>query len=272
MKFACVMVTRGRPETALAAIEIAKSLSSGKHELNFIVCCDDDDKETQEKLGYYRLSVAPAPAALGEIWNRGCAEIPDADVYCPIVDDSFIAVSDWDDLIVQYLAKQPKHAKLIGWNDRANPGLMTLPIIGAEWYKNSGLYPCWFPYWFYDTWMAEVYSFVTGELPVLPSELLLVAKKGVTQRMRDLGFWWDFYTKLRPERLEEAKRLRELPGVRISFESLNNAMRYWDTRDLSFKPKIPYLEGEMTGSQMPSERYMLAKSAAEQKLQGLGNG
>lgn len=266
MKFACIMVTRGNPKRASAAIEIAKSLSSGLYELSFIVCADADDLQTQDHLKDHRLSVDIAPWALGELWNRGACLFPDADVMCPMVDDSFIATPDWDELIVRHLVKQPNHAKLIGWNDRANPGLMTLPIIGAEWYKNAGLYPGWFPYWFYDTWLAEIYSFVTGELPVLPADLLLVAKKGVTQRMRDLSFWWSFYSALRPERLIEAERLRNYYNTSIAPMNLANAIRYWETRDRSFKPKIAQMESDMTGKQMPNERYQAAKAAAEAKL------
>lgn len=267
------MVTRGNPQKALAAIEIAKSLSSDLHELNFIVCCDVDDDLTQKKANEYcilrencMVSIAPAPFALGELWNRGAKLIPDADIFCPIVDDSFIAVPDWDELIAKHMERQPRHAKLLGWNDRANPGLMTLPIVGAEWYKTAGLYPGWFPYWFYDTWVAEVYSFVTGELPVLPPELLLVAKKGVTQRMRELGFWWDFYSRLRPERLAEAERLRNHYNISMAPMNLDNAVRYWDTRDQSFKPRIAQMEADMSGLQMPSERYRIAKAAAEAKI------
>lgn len=269
MKFACIMVTRGRPKTAFAALEIAKSLSSGKHELEFVICADDDDLETQEYFKGHRLSVAKAPIGLGELWNRGAALIPDADVFCPLVDDSFIAYPDWDELIVQTLERQPKHAKLIGWNDTANRGLMTLPIVGAEWYKAAGLYKGYFPYWFYDTWVAEVYSFVTGELPILPKELLLVAKKGVTQGMRDLGFWWDFYSALRPERLAEAERLRSHYNISIAPMNLDSAVKYWETRDQSFKPIIYRMEADMAGLQTSSERYQAAKSAAEQKLQEL---
>lgn len=268
MKIGCVMVTRGRPKQASAAIEIAKSLSSGRHEIEFIVCCDDDDYETQKELSNYRLSIAPAPVALGEIWNRGAREI-DADIICPIIDDSYIAAPDWDQLIVSMLERLPPAAKLLGWNDRANPGLMTLPILGADWYRAAGLYPGWFPYWFYDTWVAEVYSFVNGSLPLLPSELLLVAKKGKTQRMRDLGFWWDFYSRLRPERLEEAKRIRA--HFNVAEPDLKPVIDYWEARDNHFRPLLPAMEAVMSdgSSQLPTERYIQAKRAAEEKLRML---
>lgn len=264
MRIGCVLATRGRPKQAAAVIEVAKSLASGRHEIEFIVCCDDDDHETQAHLREYRQSIAPSPLYLGEVWNRGCTDL-DADIYCPLPDDSFIACPDWDEFIVRQLSASP--VKLIGWNDRANPGLMTLPIVGREWYEVAGLYPGIFPYWFYDTWVAEVYSFVTGHVPYLPPELLLVAKKGTTQRMRDLAFWWDVYSKTRPDRLKEAERLRSHFNCKIAENRLTSAIDYWEMRDAVLKPRIPLMQGAMAGqAQMPSERYMQAKTAAEKLI------
>lgn len=258
------MVTRGRPKRASAALEIAQSLASGKHQLEFIVCCDDDDYQTQEKLKNYNLSIAPAPLELGELWNRGAVLIPDADVFCPFIDDSFIAAPDWDEIIVQRLSEQ--RVKLVGWNDQANPGLMTLPIVGAEWYKVAGLYPGWFPYWFYDTWVAEVYSFVTGEPPFLPQELLLVGKKGETQRLRDVAFWWKFFALLRGERLAKAEIIRHKLNLAISDANLAHAVNYWQRRDEWFLARATELESKMTGESMQSKRYAMVKKSAEAKM------
>ena len=251
----------------MAVIEVAKALSSGRHELEFIVCCDDDDHETQDRLSEYRISVEPSPIYLGEVWNRGCEKI-EADIYCPLPDDSFIACPDWDELIVTALSGT--RIKVIGWNDRANPGLMTLPIIGREWYDAAGLYPAIFPYWFYDTWVAEVYSFVTGQMPYLPDPLVLTAKKGKTQRMRDLDFWWDVFSKLRPVRIQGAARLRALFNQTTDPEAINRVIGAWEHRDFVLKARIPQMQALMADeSQMPNERYMEAKRAAENLIADL---
>lgn len=269
MKFACIMGTRGRALQASAVIESAKALASGHHEIRFIVCADDDDYETQDQFRRrYDLSVAPSPIGLGEVWNRGAVLAGDADIICPLPDDSFISVPDWDDLIADTFSNRPPHMRVMGWNDLANPGLLTLPIIGADWYKAAGLYPNWFPYWFYDTWVAEVFSFTTGYLPPLPEELRLAAKKGKTQRMRDLGFWWKFYSATRIDRLNEAERLREVFGLSFDGERLSAAHLYWEHRDRDLARRIQLMEEAMTDhlAQMPSERYLAAKSRAEEHL------
>lgn len=261
MKLACVMATRGRPKQAAAAIEIARALSSGRHDLDFVVCCDEDDTETQDRLSEYKQSIAPSPLYLGEVWNRGCAEI-EADIYCPLPDDSFIACPDWDELIVRQLGVS--RIKVMGWNDRANPGLMTLPIVGRDWYKATGLYPGIFPYWFYDTWVAEVYSFVTGTMPYLPPELVLTAKKGKTQRMRDLSFWWNVYSRTRVTRLKEAATLRVLFNNPLPDDAVNRMVQVWENRDSILKARLPQMQASMADTnQMPSEAYLQAKIAAE---------
>lgn len=271
MKIACILATRGRPERAAAAIEIANALSSVNHELRFIVCCDSDDTETILRFGDIELSVAPSPMSVAEVWNRGAALCPEADVICPMVDDSFIAAPDWDEIIVSTFERLPPPLRVMAWNDTANRGLATLPIIGRQWYDAAGLYVGWFPYWFYDTWLAEVYSFVAGFKPLIPESLLLTAKKGKTQRMRDLGFWWRFYSATRSDRLLEASRLREtfnLPDNKANREAM---VRDWQERDEGMLSRIDGMEALMTdgNSQMPSDKYLAVKAKAEAHLAGI---
>lgn len=273
MKVACVVATRNRHERAAAVIESARALSSEKHDLRFIVCADDDDQGT---IDYFssrdvKLAIAPAPDVLGEVWNRGAKLVADADVICPLPDDSFIAAPDWDDMIVHYFEQYPPGLRVIGWNDTANPDVCTMPIVGREWYAAAGLFPGWFPYWFCDTWLAEVFSFVAGHLPALPKELLLVARKGKTQRMRDLEFWWEFFRRTRPQRLKEAEWLRHRFGRVLDPNRLAHVTAYWNARDTHFMKIIPQMELAMAEAleQPPSERYLRAKAAAQKHLASL---
>ncbi len=162
MKLAFLMVTRGNPKRAAAVIENAKSLASGKHEIQYVVGCDNDDQATNSyfHMNYGKeveLSIANRPTGVGAVWNR-CIALAPADYYCPFPDDTFIGMANWDDYIA--VLNRP----VLAWNDGANPGQCTLPVVSHSWLGLIGkLYDERFPFWFYDTCVEETYTFVFGK-------------------------------------------------------------------------------------------------------------
>lgn len=269
MKIAAVMATRGNPPRAAAVIECASSLASGKHQIDWIVGLDVDDRETSDffykNYQKVRLSYGEAPIGVGGVWNRGAA-LSDADIIAPFPDDSFPGLPDWDLTICEALP-DPTRPGVIAWNDTANPGQCTLPVITRRWYELAGLYDDRFPFWFYDTCVAELWSFVTGRFVQIPKALLLAAKKGKTKSMRELAFWWGFYAHTRTERLAKAEQIRAELGLDIPPDLLRNVIETWEHRDARAAQHFDAMERAMSAAEgEPPQRYVIAKANAEQVL------
>lgn len=271
MKIAFCLATRGNPKRAAAVIECARSLASSEHEVEYLVGIDADDPES---LNFFRhnypeitISVDKRPKGVGAVWNRLCSRV-EADIYCPFPDDSFPAVPFWDHIIVDTFlkkyAKAPKECWVLGWNDLANPGQCTLPIVSKEWLAMTGrLYDERFPFWFYDTCVTEVFSYVMGQ-PVPPHPgLVLAARKGITQRMRDLEFWWDFFVFTRKERLAEGADYRRRLGIEVNEILLDQCIKAWERRDRYGRAECADMEAMLAEKRPPTPEYLAAKAEAE---------
>lgn len=271
MKIAFCLVTRGNPKRAAAVIECARSLASGEHEIEYLVGLDADDVESYNffKQNYpgLILSVDQRPRGVGAVWNR-LVRRSEADIYCPFPDDCFIASPDWDALIVDTFREKfkdaPKPCNVLAWNDLANPNQCTLPIVCREWVEMTGqLYDERFPFWFYDTALSETFSFVMGQpVPCHPG-LILAAKKGITQRMRDLELWWQFFAFLRAERLKNGEQYRKQLGIELHDGILDNCIKAWERRDRYGLASSIEMENSIAERRPPTEEYLSAKSAAE---------
>lgn len=270
MKIAFMVATRGVPKRAAAVIEGARSLESSKHEVVYVVGCDADDVATQE---YFRaqypdvlLTVDERPPGVGAVWNR-CAALVPADVYVPFVDDGFVATPHWDEIIELVLSAYPtRDVGVFAWHDLANPGQCSLPIITKEWLGLCGLYDDRFPFWFYDSCVAEVWSFVTGKtVPIIPN-LVLAQNKGITRRMRDLAMWWELFIATRRERLETAARIRARLGIEIDPIALSRVIMAWRARDIEGQSTIAETERNLAEVAAPTPEYLKARAAAQAYL------
>ncbi len=270
MKLAFLMVTRGNPKRAAAVIECAKSLASGRHEIEYIVGCDNDDTAT---LAYFSenypeliISPGPRPTGVGAVWNRCIQMAPSADIYCPFPDDVFIGLSKWDDYIVSL------NRAVLAWNDVSNPGHCTLPIVTRGWLDLVGrLYDERFPFWFYDTCVGEIHSFVTGWHVFIPNDLTLISQKGRTQNLRELTFWWDLYVATRQERLALAATVRNKIGLRMSAETLSRTIEGWEARDKIGRASAARIEAQLSaeGQRPPSAEYLAARAYAQNYMDTL---
>lgn len=271
MKIAFCLVTRGNPKRAAAVIECARSLSSDDHEIEYLVGIDADDTDSynffRQQYPELTLSVDKRPKGVGAVWNR-LVKRAEADIYCPFPDDSFIGAPFWDSLIVDTFKKRyekaPKACHVLAWNDLANPNQCTLPIVSREWVEMTGrLYDERFPFWFYDTAVTETWSFIMGQ-PVPPHPgLILAARKGKTQRMRDLEFWWRFFISTRAERLEEAAEYRKQLGIEMHDGRLDECVKLWERRDRYGMADIDEWERDAGEHKPPTREYLEAKSDAE---------
>lgn len=244
MKLRVVINTHGRPAQALAVIECLRTLESGRHEVSYVLACDNEDVATSVLLvsrgmcpPYVELDMRPRPASVQDCWNRNLVNPKHADVWFVMPDDLFCGAPNWDDLAVQTLALAPvPELAVIGWNDLSNPGQLTVPIVAAGWLeaiKPEPFYDPRFEFWFSDTAVAETWSFVFGMTVPRPSFLPLA---GMPQRPNPLflrdgaDHLWDLYAATRINRLNTASRIRiahDLPAP----SNLQLLIDGWTERD-----------------------------------------
>lgn len=259
------MPTRGAPLRASASIEIARALETGKHQVEYLIAADKDDQAT---ISYFydhqpkvALSVDSRSPYIGSLWNR-LAGISRADAFVCLGDDNFITTQHWDDGVAQLCPVGS--VGVFAWNDLASPNQPTNPIISRDWYQLAGrIYPEYFPFWFVDTWLAEVWSFCSGEPIQIVPQLVLTGKKGLTKRLRDLPFWWTVYSNLRTERIKEAVRIRASMGHEpLDVEILAHIIRQWERHDYIGMERAKDLETKMAEPGEPGNEYLIAKASA----------
>ena len=208
------MCSRGRPLQLVAALTSLRDNESGKHEVRYAVACDVDDQPTigtlislQAKipLGY---RVGHRPVSMDALHNQLCLDVP-GDVYVCFIDDALCLTKDWDDKIAEVYAANPKG---LWWWQSKGKDLTLMPITSEAWRVAAGrIFPEYFPFWWGDTWLSEVWVLATEQpLQFAPVEFLDCPKK--THSMRELKFWHDFYLWLQPERIQEARVMAQKMG------------------------------------------------------------
>lgn len=207
MNLAVLMNSRGRADLMKASVLALQELASGKHKITYGIRCDDDDEETWDETLWIEGSAVirgERLPTLGEGLNSLAEELAPRDAYAIWHSASFPLTVDWDDNIAQGLAQYPEH---VLWWQTPGGGAPTLPAFGRRWYEARGaVFTEIFPFWFDDTWIAELSRFIYGDLYVLPC-FFSQRRSGKTTRLRDLDFWYRLFFALRPQRVEEARRM-----------------------------------------------------------------
>lgn len=270
MKIAVILATRGRPKQALGVIEAMRLMQSGEHNVRIILACDDDDPSDTEGFfsayGDPQITIAcgPRPPGVSACWNR-CVGLTDADIYMTMTDDALIHTPNWDAIIAQGFDQFPWVAPEIAMaalQDSANPGQGTLFVFRPGWFKHCGLFDERFPFWFSDTAISELYSFITGQmLPLVPVQAAL--KAGVyNPRLREMKLWWTLYACTRLERLETARTAREAFGLEEP-PNLNEIVSAWQKRDVNGLPDSEVIVRDyIPNPKPPDEAYNRARVAA----------
>jgi hypothetical protein len=206
VKITLHMCSRGRPHQLVAALSSLADQASGKHDVTYAVAVDVDDlasigtcQSLQAKmpLGF---RVGHRPVSMDALHNQLALDVP-GDVYVCFTDDALCLTQGWDDRIAETYAQNPKG---LWWWRSKGPDPTLFPITSEAWRAAAGrIFPEYFPFWWGDTWLSEVYALATeGPLAFAPVEFLDCPKK--THSMRELRFWHNFYLWLQPERIAEA--------------------------------------------------------------------
>lgn len=269
MKISLCFASRNAAANLETVIRVFQNLSSGQHEIKYVVGLDNDDlpscaRITKEFHGDKSviISMADRPIAVGEVWNR-CVREWDADVYIPVGDDTFCLSQHWD-MYVAELA--PRYLVLNSYMVVA-PGAFAFPFMQRKWIDACGyMFPPHFTYWFTDTWVQELYEFTVGEEMTINTDVRIGGAVSKTRGMRDLDFWWGFFNATRVLRLAEAESIRDKLNIPpLLLGPPTNIINKWNQRDIEMRPRIPELSLNAVDSE-PSDRYLKAKNMAEKYL------
>lgn len=190
-----------------------------------------------------------------------------ADIYSQIVDDGFPLTQHWDAIL-----HGAKDIPAFCWQEMNDPANTTFLIISEKWREAVGrFYPECFPYWFADTWIAEVYTLAFGMPISIIKQLMMGGKRGTTLGMRDVEFWFKYFAYTRSERIAEAQMVRLAYGlsgdVRATSEGLIEQMERGDAYQLTQVPRYEVIFKSDLGE--PSEVYRKCKAKAQGEMRQL---
>lgn len=270
MKISVLIPSCGR-DTLSTVIGSMHMLASKKNEIRYCIGLDEPIESFRTPQGSkVSFSISPRPNGLGAIYNRLAAESP-ADMYCLFADDIIPLTVGWDEVIA-IVHKQAPH-NIMAWFDTTQAMMPTYPIVPHSWYalNNNKIFTDYFPYWFDDTWLAEVYKMATGNDILIPKQLMFGGEKGNTNNMRELPFWWQFFSRTRKLRMDEAKALHDKAGCGNDFSmTCQEVIRAGLDRDNDFRKRLPAIEAAGGTLSEPRSEYLAAKSRAQQILVDMG--
>jgi len=223
MKITIGLPSRNRPAGLLSTLTAFNSLATGMNEITYAVILDEDDYVTLEQVAHWeksgmlpqgvRLFVAPRDKTVNARFNDAMKMCP-AEVYSQACDDAFPLAFHWDKLLAGAAGVLPA----FNWQECNDPTNATYPVLTDKWLQAVGrFYPEYFPFWFADTWIAEVFNLAFAKPAPIINQLPMGGKRGETQGMRELAFWFEFFAATRIERIAEAERVGKAYG--FSFEA-----------------------------------------------------
>ena len=208
------MFSRHRPAGLLSVLTALDALASGTHEITYPLIVDDDDALMRETINYWRQHdmmpagvfpiVGKRDRTLNARMNEACAAFP-AEAYFFGPDDGYPLTQHWDAI---FKAAVDQGLPAWCWVEKNAAGDATFICLSEKWRSALGrAFPEYFPYWFADTWIAEVHLLAFAKPIALINQLAMGGKRGKTQGMRELSFWFKFFAHTRDERIAEAEKL-----------------------------------------------------------------
>ncbi|MDQ2962579.1 MAG: hypothetical protein M3R31_05385 [Pseudomonadota bacterium] len=226
-RIALLLATRKRPDKLLRALESFGALAARVDKLVAVIGIDDDDEESIAVARTYAgktgvlWSIAPRELTLGHLWNRLARLGHACDILALSVDDYVMRTEGWDEGYRSAVSLMPKGYGTAFPADPLHPGRCTLPVITRRLMDRMGFFvPPWFPFWFHDSWLGELGSYIACLLPVAVA-VDAPDGRGATNNIRDLAFWSELFEATRPMRVDVAKGLIEemyanQPGLLIN--------------------------------------------------------
>ena len=266
MKIDLIIPSRGQALRLMSVITAFDNLATGEHDITYNVVCDLDDPLTWKALKQLpgvQVAVHAGAGPLAERMNTVAMEC-DADTVSGAADDTFPLAQHWDDIIA---AGKDQGHDLFSWQEVNDPTNHTMIVFSRRWLKAVGrMLPTYFPFWFGDTWVAEVYELAFNRPLPIVENLQWGGKRGKTNGMRDLAFWFEFFSATRVERIAEARSV--CYAFARPFVANQAMIEDMERRDREQLARVPHYE-EYFGANKgePSEQYTTMKTAADTWLQ-----
>lgn len=274
MHIAVIIPSRSRSLSLKAVLVALHSLASGRHKVSYTILADKDDHDTFYAAEEVRtvlegtqahptgntLTVIVDDNRLINVRENEVAAILRADAFMPWADDIFPMAQNWD-VAIDYIITQA-NVPAFSWQEANDPNNHTAIVIGKKWYEATGrLFPEYFPFWFSDTWMKEVFQFAFGAGMPIVEQLKFGGKRGKTGNMHDLAFWFRVFGETRDERLEDAKKI--CSSMSLSMPDPTEAVKAFESIDHAQLRAVPRYEVAFASTRAPSEFYKEAKAKAE---------
>lgn len=271
MKITVPMPSLNRPAGLLSVLTALDALASGKHEITYVPLIDADDELTRLQVDDWmvqgmlphntHIRCAPRAGTISARVNAAMREFP-ADTYCPLPDDGHPMTQHWD----EYFAGL--HAQAVpafAWVEKNDPGNPTFIALSHRWVEAIGGFSEYFPFWFADTWIAEVHALAFAKGIGIIQQLQMGGKRGVTQGMRDLGFWFEFFDRTRTERIAQAERLAKAHGFTVDVRKERaEILASLEESSRNQLARVPIYEKSFHADQgEPSAQYLEVKRIAE---------
>ena len=266
MKISIILPSRIRPAGLLGVVKAYESLSTGNHEVHYSLILDEDDPITVEQAKFWgdammfpentHLCIGPRDKTVNARFNDAVNALP-ADLYMQACDDGFPISMHWD-----ALAHGAQVLPAYSWQEANDPANATYPVITERWRAAVGrFYPEYFPFWFADTWIAEVFTLAFAKpFPVI-NQLQIGGKRGKTQGMRDLKFWFDFFAATRIERIAEAEAVAKAYNFTINVRrDRAEQLKVMEDGDKFQLGRVELYEKSLANPGIPSAEYVKAKA------------
>lgn len=267
MQFSVCIASRGRHYDLMSVIVGMWRLRSGAHDVRFFVGVDNDDARSVVLSHNLQVSdplpitwsVADRQPTLGAVNNR-LLSLSSPDAYIITTDRAHIITPHWDAQLADDLKAHPGRVLWLSCPSDPDP---THPVLPADYVKSVGWSPEIFPFWFDDTWNAEIEFMAYGNIVKVP--VWFFGERGKTTRARDFGFWFDVFAATRPQRVEKAKTLFRGEGGMVAFSQRVGAL----CSQTVSPARIKELEARFADDSPPSAEYIAAKAKAEELLWSL---
>lgn len=265
MKIDVIVPSRGHPLRLMSVLTCFDALATGNNEVAYRIVCDEDDQLTAKAIGKLPGITTIIHSGVGPLSPRmnSAALESDAELITNAGDDTFPLAQYWDDIIASGL---DQGHDMFSWQEVNDPTNNTMLVFSKRWLKAVGrMLPEYFPFWFGDTWVAEVYELALQHAMPIVTNLQWGGKRGKTKGMFDLAFWFEFFAATRCERIAEARAVcfaLDKPFTE-NLEMLADMAR----RDAEQLKKVPQYE-EWFGANLgePSEQYAEMKTLADNWL------
>lgn len=262
MKIHVLIPSKGRAKSLETVIGALQQLESGENVVRYTVLIDFGDAETEAAAERVGAEVVEGEGLVNARENALIAA-SDADAFMPWADDLLALAPGWDEITRLALEKVPAFS----WREVQDPENHTAIVLSAKWVRAAGrFFPEHFPFWFSDTWLKEVYGFVSGRNMPIIEQLSFSHKRTPTQNMHDLAFWFTVFARTRDERVEESKRVAAAMGE--EWESKPWLVVMFEQGDQMQLQRVPQYEAAFgAGKGEQSESYKAAKARAERRFQ-----